>query len=165
MLKERRMFRIRLSYSRIALSFFRYSLLCQTAFALITILATIAPKLTWAENGPLSVELNKLEPHDKGCRVYILIGNPNETRFQSLKLDLIFFRPDGVIDRRLAIDVAPVYPNKKTVKTFDLDSITCEAIGTILLNEVMDCRGDNGPIVDCLARLALSSRASARFEK
>jgi hypothetical protein len=133
----------------------------------ILLTAFVIPASTHSSAGDatLTLELNKLEPRDKGCRAYLVINNPSESKFQALKFDLIFFKPDGVIDRRLAIDVSPVYPNKKSVKTFDLEGIACDGIGTILLNEVMDCRNDSGPLTDCLAHLTLSTRAAAQFEK
>jgi hypothetical protein len=142
--------------------YLRFSRVAVLLFAIITI-----PMVThsWAGDATLTLELNKLEPRDKGCRAYMVINNPSESKFQTLKFDLIFFKPDGVIDRRLAIDVSPIYPNKKSVKTFDLEGIACDAIGTILLNEVMDCRSDSGPLTDCLAHLTLSTRAAAQFEK
>jgi hypothetical protein len=137
----------------------------RVAILLIAIITIPMVTHSWAGDATLTLELNKLEPRDKGCRAYLVINNPSESKFQALKFDLIFFKPDGVIDRRLAIDVSPVYPNKKSVKTFDLEGIACDGIGTILLNEVMDCRNDSGPLTDCLAHLTLSTRAAAQFEK
>ena len=74
---------------------------------------------------PVAVELNKLDATGKGCRAFFVIDNPGDKAFQSLKLDFVFFNADGVIGRRLVVDVAPLRAAKKTVKTFDFDSPPC----------------------------------------
>ena len=113
----------------------------------------------------IAVELNKLEAQNKSCRVYFVIDNAGPTAFQSLKLDLVLFRTDGVIDRRLALDLSPLRPNKKSVKLFELNDLPCDSIGSILLNDVVDCRDASGPIADCADKLQVSSRATAHFSK
>jgi hypothetical protein len=118
-----------------------------------------------ADAGAIAVELNKLETDSKSCRAYIVVGNPSEAAIQILKLELILFRPDAVIERRLAVDLGPVRPNKKSVKTFELEALPCETIGSILVNDVIDCRDATGPLTDCLARLTFSSRAPVQFSK
>ena len=117
------------------------------------------------ESQPIAVEINKLEPQNKSCRAYFLVDNPGPVAFQSLKLDLVLFKTDGVIDRRLALDIAPIRPNKKSVKIFDLDGLPCDGIGSILLNEVTDCRDAAGSVADCADKLKLFSRSGVTFSK
>ena len=74
-----------------------------------------------AEQGSLSIEFNKLEPQGQGCRAYFVVGNKTSTAYQELKLDLVLFRPDGVIGRRFAVDLGPLKPDKKSVKLFDIE--------------------------------------------
>ncbi len=117
-------------------------------------------------DGPaLGVELNKLEPYDRGCRAYVVINNVSDHSYQSIKLDLVLFQPDGVIARRFAVDLAPLKSTKKTVKLFDMDGLACEKIASILVNDVMDCKVDTGPVVDCLSKMNLSSVAAAPLTK
>ena len=118
-----------------------------------------------AESPPIGIEINKLESQPKSCRAYIVVDNPGPAAFQSLKLDLVLFRTDGVIDRRLALDLAPIRPSRKSVKIFDLDGLPCETIGSVLLNEVADCRDAAGPVADCADKLKVSSRAGVPFSK
>lgn len=113
----------------------------------------------------VSVELNKLEANGKACRAYIVVTNPSDLAAQVFKLDLIFFRPDAVIERRVAVDLGPVRPAKKSVKTFELDGLPCDGIGRILVNDVVDCRDAAGPLAECLSRIALSSRAGVQLSK
>ncbi len=52
-----------------------------------------------AQDG-ISLELNKLEPSDKGCKAYVVASNPTTTSYSALRLDLVMFQTDGVIGRR-----------------------------------------------------------------
>jgi len=113
----------------------------------------------------ITVELNKLEKSDKGCRAYVVITNPTETAYDAYKLDLVMFQTDGIIGRRFALDLAPVRPNKSTVKLFDLDGTTCENIGKFLVNDVMECRTSTGPAEGCLASLKVKSLTKSEISK
>ena len=118
-----------------------------------------------ADAPPISIELNKLEPQSKACRVFIVVANPTDATFQSLKLDLVFFRTDGVIDRRLSADLGPVRPAKTSIKIFDIDGLSCDTVGSILVNDALDCRDTAGPVAECLGRLKFSSRAGVTFSQ
>ena len=139
-----------------------------TALALVP-LATLCAGLT-ARAAPvqgqgLGVELNKLETYDKGCRAYVVINNAGDTGFQSIKLDLVLFQPDGVIARRFAVDLAPLKAAKKTVKLFDIEGLACDKIASVLVNDVLDCKADSGPMTDCLSKMTLTSVAPAALNK
>ena len=131
--------------------------------AILAILSGTSPLR--AEEPSVSVELNKLEPQGKSCRVFVLIANKGDTAYQALKLDLILFRPDGVIERRLALDLAPLRAAKTSVKTFDLDALECGGISSILINDAIECRSDTAAISDCLDRVSVASRSSVKFSK
>jgi hypothetical protein len=132
---------------------------------LVTILVSASPVTALAEAGKLAVELNKLEARDRGCRAYLVIDNPTEKSFEVFRLDLIFFRVDGVIDRRLALDLAPIRATKKLVKTFDLETTPCADLGSVLVNDVLECRGDGLNANECLALLVVNSRSPTPFSK
>jgi hypothetical protein len=142
-------------------------LCCVSAFALLTVFAPATAQAggASASSGKISVELNKLEPNGKGCRAYVVVDNPTEAAYPVLKLDLVLFRPDGVIDRRIALDLGPLRADKKDVKTFDLDASPCGDIGSILVNDVLDCQADKQVSPDCLDRMTLSSRAAVTLTK
>ncbi|MEI9900983.1 MAG: hypothetical protein WDN31_13545 [Hyphomicrobium sp.] len=113
----------------------------------------------------ISLELNKLEKSEKGCRAYVVVSNPTQTTYDAFKLDLVLFQTDGIIGRRFALDLAPVRPDKSTVKLFDLDGTDCESIGKFLVNDVMECRASSGPVQDCLARLKVKSLTKVEISK
>jgi hypothetical protein len=119
-----------------------------------------------AANGDgVTVELNKLEKSEKGCRAYVVITNPTSTVYDAFKLDLVLFKTDAVIERRLALDLAPVRPDKKTVKLFDLEGANCDDLGSFLVNDVLECRTPAGPATDCIARLKVKSLTKVDFSK
>jgi hypothetical protein len=118
-----------------------------------------------AEEGAIAIELNKLEPQDGQCRAYFVITNKSSTNYQELKLDLVLFRPDGVIGRRFAVDLAPLKSNKRSVKLFELADTRCDEVGSFLINEVMECKADSGPTTDCLKDITVSSLNKVQLTK
>jgi hypothetical protein len=118
-----------------------------------------------AEQGSVSIELNKLEPQGQGCRAYFVVGNKTSTAYQELKLDLVLFRPDGVIGRRFAVDLGPLKPDKKSVKLFDIEGTACDQVGSFLINDVMECKSDTGPIADCLKDIGVSTLTNVQLNK
>jgi hypothetical protein len=119
-------------------------------------LGTVA---AFAEPKALSVELNKLEPQGSGCRAYVVVQNDDDAAYKAFKLDLVLFQKDGVIGRRFAMDLAPLKAKKRTVKLFDLDNIPCDNIGSFLINDVVECTADAGPVENCLAGVTVKSLA------
>jgi hypothetical protein len=113
----------------------------------------------------ITIELNKLEPTENGCRAYLLVTNASEIAYPSFKIDLVIFQPDGIIGKRVALDLAPIKPSKRSVKLFDFDRIPCERIGSILVNDVLECRTNDGPVTDCIAGITLVSLTSANLIK
>jgi hypothetical protein len=134
--------------------------------------ALAAAILSCAAGGPAAaqtpavrMELNKLEPHGKACRVYMLFANETPRAFRTLKTDLVIFDSDGIIAKRLAVDGAPLAARKTVVKLFDVADVSCASIGRILLNDAMSCEDGAGPVEDCTALLNAESRAAVPFNK
>jgi hypothetical protein len=117
-----------------------------------------------AQAGALAIELNKLEPQKDSCRAYVVITNNSSTAYQALKLDLVVFQPDGVIGRRFALDLAPLLAQKRSVKLFDFDT-PCDQVGSLLINDVLECDGETGSIPNCLANITATSLTKAKLSK
>jgi hypothetical protein len=141
----------------------RFALLALATFLSPAVQAE--PATTPADAGAISIELNKLETQGSQCRAYFVVTNKNAANYQELKLDLVLFRPDGVIGRRFAVDLAPLKSNKRTVKLFELADTACDDVGSFLINEIMGCRTDTGPVADCLDGIAVSSLTKAQLTK
>ncbi len=113
-----------------------------------------------AEPPPLRLELNRLEPRDNGaCRFWFVANNAAPEAVDPLRLDLILFGRDGVILRRLAVDLGPLPASRTTVRIFDVGGQPCEGIGQLLLNDVLACNAADQRQA-CAERLLLSSRAA-----
>ena len=109
-----------------------------------------------ATNG-VSLELNTLEPRGQNCAVNMVLGTSGDA-YQSFKLDLVFFGTDGAIRKRLAVDAAPLRARKTSVKAFEVSGLACDAIGSVLVNDVLDCRSEAGAVADCIDRVETKSR-------
>lgn len=107
---------------------------------------------------PVKVELNKLEAQSNACRVYFLIENGGPA-IKTLKLDLFVLGRDGVVEKRLAVETAPIAASKTIVKLFDLAGVPCERVGKVLLNDVMTCDAGGEAPAACLDRVETTSRA------
>lgn len=118
-----------------------------------------------AEEGSIAIELNKLEAHDSDCRAYFVIDNKNDNTYEALKLDLVLFRPDGVIGQRFAVELAPLKAKKRTVKLFDVAGTACDEVGSFLINDVMECKTASGDATDCLQDISVSSRTDNPLTK
>jgi hypothetical protein len=119
----------------------------------------------FAANPPISVELNRLDEQGQSCRASFVITNPGPETYTGYKLDLVVFDKGGTIIKRLAADVAPLRADKETVKIFDIPDTPCAGIGSILVNDVLDCRIGDKPATDCTGVLAVSSKLSVKLLK
>ncbi len=131
----------------------------------IVSLAIVAATPVSAGPKALSVELNKLEPQGSGCRAYMVVQNDDDTGYKAFKLDLVLFQQDGVIGRRFAMDLAPLKAKKRSVKLFDLDNIACDKIGNLLINDIVECTSDAGPVEDCLGGITVKSLTGVQLTK
>ena len=120
----------------------------------------------WAEPGRLLVELNKFEEIDSGgCRAFFLFRNQTDNSFDGFEMSLAILDSNGVIDRLLSIDAAPLPVARTTLKLFEIPETTCAGISEILLHELTSCRPQNADEIDCFPILDLNSKTSAALVK
>ncbi|MEM8597880.1 MAG: Tat pathway signal sequence domain protein, partial [Pseudomonadota bacterium] len=111
------------------------------------------------EEGRISVELNKLETEAENCQSYLVLQNGTADAFDRLVLDLVMFDVDGIIARRLAVDIAPLDASRVAVKVFAVQGFACESISRMLVNGVLGCEAGGAARDDCRQLLAVSSRS------
>ena len=118
-----------------------------------------------AETSPsFGVELNKLEQTGAACRSYMVLSNRTGVTLDQLSLDLVVFDTDGVIDRRLAVELGPVQAGRTRVKVFDMAGLDCGRVARVLLNDVLTCRPERvDDATTCDAALRLSARGDVDF--
>lgn len=113
----------------------------------------------------VAIELNKLEPLESVCRAYLVVKNQSGAVFDSLKLDLVMFDSAGVVTKRLAVQAGPLPEDKTSLKVFDITEHDCPDIGSILLNDVLECTPDPEAAGGCLAMISVTGRAEVPFIK
>lgn len=134
------------------------------AAPLVCVLLAAAPASAQTDAAPalLGVELNKFEQADSGaCRAFFLFQNRTGQTFESFEMSLAIFDANGVIDRLLTIDAAPIPVARTTLKLFEIPETRCEAISEILLHDITSCTMANQPAAECFGLIALNSRTSA----
>ena len=118
-----------------------------------------------AQSGRLVVELNKFETIENGCRTFFLFRNQTNITFQGFEMSLAILDKQGVIDRLLTVEAAPLKAERTTLKLFEIPETQCEGIGEILLHEIAKCEPDRGGPLDCFTVIDLKSRAAAPLVK
>jgi hypothetical protein len=129
------------------------------------ITAGLAAGAANAASQPIGIELNRVDEQGPSCRASFVIANPGPETFSSFKLDLVVFDKGGTITRRLAADVAPLRADKTSVKIFDIPDTGCGGIGSILVNDVLDCRAADKAVADCVGRLSVTSKLPIKLLK
>ena len=119
-----------------------------------------------AQDTGLTVELNKFEEIEGGgCRAFFLFRNATGKSFEGFEMSLAILDGDGVIDRLLSIDAAPLPVARTTLKLFEIPGLACADISEILLHEMTACRPQNEEPMDCFPVLTLDSKTSAALVK
>lgn len=133
--------------------------------AVLALALMAGPVAAEGESREVALELNRLTDSDGACQAYFLISNPGQSGFDSLKLDLVALDTDGVVAKRMAVELGPIRPAKTTLKVFPVGASPCDRVGGLLLNDVIACQNDGSARDDCLSLIKTSSRTSARFFK
>ncbi len=139
-------------------SLFALPLLLLSASAL----AEEAPAARPGQPG-LSLELNKLDRVDNGCRLTFVMRNGLDQPIESLGLELALFSGDGAVSGIIALDAGALPTGKTRVKRFVAPDVACTEIGRVLLNDVTRCEGTGLSPQACIARMGVSSRVEKPF--
>lgn len=133
---------------------------------LAALVLTATPFAAFAQDAGLTVELNKTEASESGgCSAFFLFRNETDNSFEGFEMSLAILDTQGVIDRLLSIDAAPLPVSRTTLKLFEIPEIACDNISEILLHDLTSCRPQNGDEMDCFPILTLRSKANAALVK
>ncbi|WP_299045278.1 hypothetical protein [uncultured Tateyamaria sp.] len=112
------------------------------------------------------VELNKFDASENGgCRAFFLFRNQSGKAFEGFEMSLAILDQQGVIDRLLNVDAAPLPVARTTLKLFEIPEIACTDISEILLHAIDTCKPQNEDNTDCFPLVSLVSRTSAPLVK
>ena len=113
----------------------------------------------------ITIDLNRLDPVERGCRVLLVIANDTPHDFTRFEVDWVFFDTDGVISERTALEVAPLLARRTSVKQFVIDGLDCAAIDSALINGVTLCESQAAPVPDCLRLVEPMSRGGVTLRR
>lgn len=132
----------------------------------IALCASLVAPASVAQDGRLTVELNKVEEAESGgCRAFFLFRNATGKTLEAFEMSLAILDGNGVIDRLLTVDAAPLPSSRTTLKLFEVPELGCTAISEVLLHDVAACKPQNEDEIDCFEIMDLVSRAPATFVK
>ncbi len=132
---------------------------------IISVIALLFSAVTaLADEGKLSIELNKFEDGEEGgCRAFFLFRNQTDNSFENFEMSLAILDGNGVIDRLLSIDASPLPVQRTVLKLFEIPQIECSNISEVLLHDLPACKPQNADPVDCFPLLTLGSKTEARL--
>ena len=114
--------------------------------------------------GDLVVELNKFEVgENQACQAFFLFRNNTEQTFEGFEMSLAILDQNGIIDRLLTIDAAPLNATRTALKLFEIPEIACDNVSEILVHDIGSCRPQNGEEMDCFPLIRLISKTDAKL--
>lgn len=118
-----------------------------------------------AEPGKITVEFNDLQQTETGCRAVFLLNNGLGKPLDKMTLRVVAFDGKDHATLFLSLDVGPLPIGKTRVLRFDLgEKVGCGDVSRIVLDDVTACTGAAVTPADCLAAVALSSKAGVKFD-
>lgn len=144
------------------------ALLCSSAFAQNAIPDDAQPETTpevvqETQTGPLSVELNSLQPSDGGCRLTFVVKNGMDSDLSRAAFELVLFDSEGTVERITVVDFQDLPSTSTKVRQFDFKGTQCDRLGRVLINDTTDCTGDGVERRACLSNLETSTKTSIEF--
>ncbi|MDP4002460.1 Tat pathway signal protein [Methylobacterium sp. NEAU K] len=135
------------------------------ALSALLVVSALAQDASAEKAAPLKLQLNKVETAGEACRITMVVDNARGPGLKSYKVDLFAFDPDGVAQKRVAVELGPLPPRKTTVKIFDFPGIACNKVGRVLLNDVLACDGGDAAKEACLERTETETKAGIAFDR
>jgi len=132
---------------------------------LVFLMLGLLPGTVWGNEASIIIELNKVENTEQGCRPHFLFDNKSGHQLNRFQAELALFDQKGVYSDQILLDMGPLYKGKKTIASFLLVDISCDQIGSILVNDLPNCQNSTGSTLDCLALLEVTSKSDILLEK
>lgn len=114
--------------------------------------------------GPaLVLELNGVQPSDKGCRLTFVVTNDLGAELTRAAFEIALFNDAGVVDRLTVLDFNELPEGKTKVARFDLAGTDCTRISRVLVNHAAECTGPGIDPKACLSRLKPQTKSTIVF--
>lgn len=139
-----------------------------TGLALLLLGAAFHPAM--AQDAPartevpeLALELNALQPSERGCRVTFLVSNTLGKELSQVAFELALFTKAGMISRLTVVDFKDLPAGKTKVRQYDLPSLDCADVGRILVNNTTECAGEGIEADACIRHLKTKTGTEVTF--
>lgn len=140
------------------------------AFArFLTAAVAMSPMPVLAQSGDaapapvLTLELNALQPSEKGCRLTFVVNNGLGGELAQAAFEIALFNTDGVVDRLMVLDFKELPVGKTKVSRFDLAGADCGKISRVLINHATECTGAGIEPAACTRQLKTDTKTSVTF--
>jgi hypothetical protein len=131
--------------------------------ALLAAQPLAAQEAAGPETDRLVIELNALQPSERGCRVTFVAANHLEGELDRAAYELAFFDTDGLVARLAVVDFLDLGQGRTKVRQFEFTGMECDRIGRVLVNDLAECAGDGIGAQTCLTHLAIENKTSIQF--
>lgn len=112
----------------------------------------------------LTVELNVLEPSQKGCKLTFVAGNALPQPISKVSFEFVLFDAKGLVERMAVLDFRDLPAGKTKVRQFDLPGTQCDAVQSMLINDAPVCEGEGLDKAACMQSLQPSSKSTVALK-
>ncbi|MCX8279920.1 hypothetical protein OSJ77_06950 [Phyllobacterium sp. 0TCS1.6C] len=111
----------------------------------------------------LTLELNALQPSEKGCRLTFVVTNKLGGTLDKAAFEVALFNEAQVVDRITLLDFKDLPDGKTKVRRFDLGEVDCAKVSRVLINDSTECSGQGIDPKACIRQLQPASKSGIQF--
>lgn len=141
------------------------ALLAQVLPASLSAQEAVVPTIETA-SPTILLELNAVTSTEtQGCRLTMVTTSRLEQTLERAAWQVAIFDKAGVVQDLPILDFGTLLAGKTKVAMFELPNRSCTDIGRIVVNDVAECRAQNGTDLrgQCLSALETQSRSDIEF--
>jgi hypothetical protein len=114
--------------------------------------------------GNLSIEINDLNPSEKGCKLTFVATNELPQALSKVSFEFVLFDEKGLVERMAVLDFRDLPTGKTKVRQFDLPGTKCETVKSLLINDAPVCAGDGVAKDACMKALKTGSKSPVELK-
>ena len=118
-----------------------------------------------AQEKQLTIELNKVQQSQDGCRLSFIAVNRMGANLEKTAREVVLFDAKDVVSEMFLLDFGRLPTDKTKVVEFVLQQQQCEQISRVLVNDVVECSSaeQQNMTQECFKALKTSNRAQIEF--
>ncbi|MHC1550672.1 hypothetical protein [Phyllobacterium sp. K27] len=139
-----------------------FGLIAATAL-LVLAASDIAPAQEAGTQPALTLELNALQPSEKGCRLTFVVTNNLSAALDNVGFEIALFNQAQVVDRITLLNFKELPQGKTKVRRFDLGELDCTKVTRVLVNDSTECTGAGVDPKACIRQLIATTKSGVQF--